>query len=370
MHAQLLHLQKRYGAKLVVDDVTFEVSDGEFLVILGPSGCGKTTTLRLLAGLETPDAGTIAIGGRVMSDPAGGIFVPSNERSIGMVFQSYAIWPHLTVFQNVAYPLKLRHERRETIARRVGDVLELVGLTQDAHRSATALSGGQMQRVALARAIVYNPTLLLFDEPLSNLDLKLRERLRVELKQLQVRTGLTSVYVTHDQTEAVELGDRVVVMNKGRVIQIATPSELYRRPKTRFVAEFIGTANILRGTVDTVSGGDVAMVRLAGGHMLSAHAAVTVRAGDAADVVIHPEDCLLVPQVAEPAANQWSTRVTARRFQGTSTRYTVDWNGSELDVVVLGTAAAQLEVGAGATLSIAPDAARIVAPDDPETEAA
>ncbi len=289
MHAQLAGLHKRFGAKLVVDDVSLDIADGEFLVILGPSGCGKTTTLRLLAGLETPDGGTIAIGDRVVSDPARNVSVPPNDRNVGMVFQSYAIWPHLTVFQNVAYPLKLRRESRAEIERRVGNALQLVGLEADAQRSATALSGGQMQRVALARAIVYDPALLLFDEPLSNLDLKLRERLRVELKQLQQRTGLTSVYVTHDQTEAVELGDRIVVMNAGRIVQIATPAELFRRPKTRFVAEFIGTANIVQGTVENAGAAGTAAVRLAGGQTIAVQTDLAVSAGETVDVVIHPE---------------------------------------------------------------------------------
>jgi iron(III) transport system ATP-binding protein len=357
VHARLSGVCKRYGAKTVVDDVSLDIGDGEFVVILGPSGCGKTTTLRMLAGLENPDAGTIAIGDRIVSAPAGGVFVAPDRRNVGMVFQSYAIWPHMTVFGNVSYPLRLRGERRAVIEQKVRDVLTLVGLEADMHRSATALSGGQMQRVALARAIVYNPALLLFDEPLSNLDLKLRERLRVELKQLQQRTALTSVYVTHDQAEAVELGDRVVVMNAGRIEQIGTPVDVFRRPRTRFVAEFIGTANIVAATVvnGTPAGGDV---RLAGGQQMPVLADAPLGAGAAVDLVIQPEDCTLVEARDATESDPWTARVTARHFQGMATRYALDWHGVALDVITLGTAGDGIAPGSLARLAIAPGAVR------------
>jgi iron(III) transport system ATP-binding protein len=357
VHARLSGVCKRYGAKTVVDDVSLDVGDGEFVVILGPSGCGKTTTLRMLAGLEHPDAGTIAIGDRIVSAPSAGVFVSPDRRNVGMVFQSYAIWPHMTVFGNVSYPLRLRGERRAAIEQKVRDVLRLVGLEADMHRSATALSGGQMQRVALARAIVYNPALLLFDEPLSNLDLKLRERLRVELKELQRRTALTSVYVTHDQAEAVELGDRVVVMNAGRIEQIGTPIDVFRRPRTRFVAEFIGTANIVTATVEhgTPAGGDV---RLAGGQRMPVLADAPLSAGARADLVIQPEDCVLVEARDAAAGETWTVRVTERHFQGMATRYTIDWHGVVLEVIMLGTAGDGIAPGSLATLTIAPGAVR------------
>src|SRR5208282_5378183 len=295
LKCEIRGLSKRFGAAPAVDDVSLEIADGEFIVILGPSGCGKTTTLRLIAGLETPDRGSIAIDGRLMSAPAEGVFVRPEARGIGMVFQSYAVWPHMSVFENVAYPLRVRRLGRAAIRAKVHDVLELVGLAAEARRAATALSGGQMQRVALARALVYDPALLLFDEPLSNLDLKLRERLRVELKTLQRRTGLTSIYVTHDQSEAVELGDRIMVMEGGRVVQVGASTELYRRPNTRFVAEFIASANILEGAVVGLLGPSTARVKADQGPELSASFDRPVATGERVAVVIHPEDCVIAP---------------------------------------------------------------------------
>jgi iron(III) transport system ATP-binding protein len=236
-----------------VDGVSFRVEAGEFFTLLGPSGCGKTTTLRCLAGLERPDGGTVAIGGRVVSSSAPPAFTPPNERDIGMVFQSYAIWPHMTVFQNVAFPLKvagLGARSSETVAR-VEEALALVRLDAQASRLATQLSGGQQQRLALARALVRRPPLLLLDEPLSNLDARLREQMRVELRALQRRLGITMVYVTHDQTEALSMSDRIAVMQDGRIVQAGAPRDMYRSPSSAFVAEFIGSSNVLeRGVAE------------------------------------------------------------------------------------------------------------------------
>lgn len=229
--------------------VSFRVEPGEFFTLLGPSGCGKTTTLRCAAGLERPDSGTIKIGDEVVS--ASGVFVPPNKRHIGMVFQTYAVWPHLTVRQNIEYPLRFGHTRpsRRDVERRVSDVLEVVGLTSVADRDAPLLSGGQQQRVALARALVAQPRVLLLDEPLSNLDARLRITMRDELRRLTRDTGVTSLYVTHDQSEALAMSDRIAVMNGGRIEQIGTPIEIYRRPATRFVAAFVGNSNFLAGRV-------------------------------------------------------------------------------------------------------------------------
>ena len=346
-------LSKSYGPREVVSDVSLSVAEGEFVVILGPSGCGKTTTLRMIAGLEQPDRGTIAIDGKTVSAP--GRFVRPEHRAIGMVFQSYAIWPHMTVFENVAYPLRVRGVRLRERQERSDRVLDLVGLGGEGPRPATALSGGQMQRVALARALVSDPALLLFDEPLSNLDLKLRERLRVELKALQRRTGLTSIYVTHDQAEAVELADRIVVMQAGRIVQIGRPQELYREPRTRFVAEFIATANILSATVLDASGG-TARIRTAAGFETEARYDGALGQGADVDVVIHPEDCTLHLAGAEGHA----VDVLGARFQGTATRYTVALHGAPFDVMVLGTDQ-PIAPGGPATLRIAPGRARIVA---------
>src|SRR4249919_3807364 len=223
---------KRFGAVNAVDGVSFTIERGEFFTLLGPSGCGKSTTLRLVAGLEEPDNGEIFISGKPVAVAARGIFLPPEKRELGMVFQSYAIWPHLTVFENVAFPLRVRHEAAAAVRQRVYRVLEIVGLAGVAERGATQLSGGQQQRVALARALVYEPTLLLLDEPLSNLDSVLRREMRAQLKELQSRLAMTVLYVTHDQEEAMSLSSRVVVMNGGVVEQIGPPDAVYEQPAT------------------------------------------------------------------------------------------------------------------------------------------
>ncbi|MBV8394009.1 MAG: ABC transporter ATP-binding protein, partial [Alphaproteobacteria bacterium] len=219
-----------------VDGIDLAIEDGEFLTLLGPSGCGKTTTLRMVAGLERNDTGRIAIGGRLVSDAATNFFVPPEQRKLGMVFQSYAIWPHMTVFDNVAYPLSVRHVAKAEIRERVTTALRLVEMEHYADRPAPALSGGQQQRVAIARALVFEPEVLLLDEPLSNLDARLRATMGEEFRALQRRLGITTLYVTHDQEEAMALSDRVVVMQRGRIQQIGTPEQVYRRPASREVA--------------------------------------------------------------------------------------------------------------------------------------
>ena len=230
-------------------DFSLSVGRGEFVTLLGPSGCGKTTTLRCVAGLERPDAGEIRIGDEVVASAGRGIYLYPEHRNIGMVFQSYAVWPHMTVFENVAYGLRVRRIAAAEIRERTTRALELVGLDHLAERYATKLSGGQRQRVALARAIVYEPRVVLFDEPLSNLDAKLREQMRIELVRLQQEVGITSIYVTHDQAEALVMSDRVVVMDKGVIQQIDDPQTIYARPANTFVANFIGVANLMEGVV-------------------------------------------------------------------------------------------------------------------------
>ena len=252
-HLTVDRLVVRYGDYVAVDDVSFSVQEGEFVSLLGPSGCGKTTTLRCIAGLETASSGRIDIGGQVVAD--GTWEMPPNLRGVNMVFQSYAVWPHMTVFDNVAYGLRTQRVARAEIARRVDDVLQLVGLTGFGKRYGTELSGGQQQRLAVARAVVTAPRLLLFDEPLSNLDAGLRERMRAELVELQRRLGRTSIYVTHDQAEAMVMSDRVILMQNGRIVQQGSPKELYQTPSCRFAAEFIGSANLIPGT--TLPGGGV-----------------------------------------------------------------------------------------------------------------
>ncbi|MEE9275764.1 MAG: ABC transporter ATP-binding protein [bacterium] len=241
------NLVKRFGSEVAVAGISLSVERGEFVTLLGPSGCGKTTTLRCIAGLERPDGGEIRIDGEVVASFERDIYLDPEDRNLGMVFQSYAVWPHMTVFDNVAYGLRVRRESRAEIRERTVKALELVGLGDLADRYATKLSGGQRQRVALARAIVYNPRVVLFDEPLSNLDAKLREQMRIELTRLQHEMGITSIYVTHDQTEALVMSDRVVVMDRGVIQQVGDPETIYARPANAFVANFIGVANLLEG---------------------------------------------------------------------------------------------------------------------------
>ena len=245
---------KRFGPVRAVDGVSLTVADGRLLTLLGPSGCGKTTTLRMIAGLEQNDTGRITIGDRIVSDPARGLFVAPERREIGMVFQSYAIWPHMTVFANVAYPLEVRHRPAAEVRERVLGTLKLMEMAHLAERPATALSGGQQQRVAIARALVFQPRVLLMDEPLSNLDAKLREQMRVDLRELQQRLGITTVYVTHDQEEAMVLSDEIAVMHEGRILQVAPPETIYTRPVNRTVAAFVGTPNLLPAKVRRCAG--------------------------------------------------------------------------------------------------------------------
>lgn len=246
---RIVGLEKKFGSHVAVDNVDLTVSEGEFITLLGPSGCGKTTTLRCLAGLEAPTAGEIYIGNDLVAAPRRGILVPPNKRGTGMVFQSYALWPHMTVRANVAYPLRMAKRPKAEIGSRVDEILEQVGLADRGDQMATALSGGQQQRVALARAMVARPRLIFYDEPLSNLDAQLRYTMRTQIRALHDVHGYTSVYVTHDQEEAIALADRVVVMNSGRIEQVGTPPDLYERPATAFVADFMGFQNIWQGQV-------------------------------------------------------------------------------------------------------------------------
>jgi len=251
------NLVKRFDDRVIIDHVGFEIADGELTSLLGPSGCGKTTTLRCIAGLETPEEGRITIDGHVVFDHQAGIMVEPWHRSIGMVFQSYAIWPHLTVFENVAFPLRIRRLPRTEVASRVTRALDMVGLGALAERSAQLLSGGQQQRVAVARAIVHSPSVLLFDEPLSNLDAKLRDRTRAEIRRLQRELRVATVYVTHDQAEALSLSDRILVMREGVIRQSGTPQQIYGQPHDMFVADAVGAANFFDITINSCSDGRI-----------------------------------------------------------------------------------------------------------------
>ena len=273
-------------------DVSFEVPDGKLFTLLGPSGCGKTTTLRSIAGLEKPKSGEISVGDRVVYSSAGNIFIAPNKRTFGMVFQSYAIWPHMNVFQNAAFPLEVGAKKysKKEIQDKVMRVLTAVDMSHLADRESTKLSGGQQQRLALARALVMEPSLLLLDEPLSNLDAKLRERMRFELKRLQRELQVTTIYVTHDQSEALALSHEIAVMNEGRIMQIGSPRDIYERPRNKFVADFVGTTNFLEATITTVEAEPGRYVVESPIGKLSASSADVLRVGDKVVLSLRPED--------------------------------------------------------------------------------
>jgi len=341
-------LRKQFSVgRPAIDGVSFAVPAGEIVVLLGPSGCGKTTTLRCVAGLEHPTSGEISIAGRVVSSPARGILVPPRLRDLGMVFQSYAVWPHMTVRQNVIYPLKHRRIARGDASRKVDEVLELVGLSEYADRPVVALSGGQMQRVALARSIVYRPQLLLLDEPLSNLDAKLRLRLRDDLRIILKQTGMTALYVTHDQAEAVVLGDRIGVMRDGKLLQMGTPDQIYNRPADLFVANFTGATNELAGTL-VGRNGEFGVVDFGGGRRGEAALLHALNLGDKVRIALRPENIGIGRQ---EGGNIFPARVLDRRYQGTQTVYNIDLFGRRLEVLELGTAARH-QVGVETSVSL------------------
>jgi len=344
-------LRKQFSiGRPAIDGVSFAVPAGEIVVLLGPSGCGKTTTLRCVAGLEHPTSGEISIAGHLVSSPARGILVPPRLRDLGMVFQSYAVWPHMTVRQNVIYPLKHRKIARMEATRKVDEVLELVGLSEYADRPVVALSGGQMQRVALARSIVYRPQLLLLDEPLSNLDAKLRLRLRDDLRVILKQTGMTALYVTHDQAEAVVLGDRIGVMRDGKLLQIGTPNQIYNRPADLFVANFTGATNELTGTLVGRSG-EFGVVDFGDGRRGEAALLHALNLGEKVRIALRPENIAIGGQAG---ANLFPARVVDRRYQGTQTVYDIDLFGRRLEVLELGTAARH-QVGVETSVFLPPE---------------
>jgi len=309
------------GERVVaVGDVSFDVPDGKLFTLLGPSGCGKTTTLRCIAGLETPDAGEIRVGDRVFFSSSNGRRLRANERGLGMVFQSYAIWPHMNVFDNTAFPLvvepRSRRRSKREIRQQVERVLATVRLEHLASRRATDLSGGQQQRLALARALVMEPPLLLLDEPLSNLDAKLREEMRLELKRLQRELGITAVYVTHDQVEALALSNLIAVMKDGVIKQIGRPREIYEHPASRFVADFIGTSNFVEGIVERREERGVHVVATSEG-TLRATSQAEFPTGASVVVSIRPEHVQLHDgPVASAGPNRWAGHVVTRAFLG------------------------------------------------------
>ena len=349
------------GAKRIraLDGVTFTVPEGKLFTLLGGSGCGKTTTLRTIAGLERPDRGRIEIGGAAVFDSAAALFVPAHKRELGMVFQSYAIWPHMTVFENVAFPLRVKRHKRREIRDAVHQVLAMMAMEDMADRSATLLSGGQQQRLALARAIIGKPRLLLLDEPLSNLDAKLRERMRFELKQLQAQTGITTVYVTHDQTEALALSDEIALMRDGRIVQQGSPSDIYYRPSSVYIADFIGSTNLVRGTLCETGGDGGSCVVKIGSALCRGMLRGSAQPGSAVTVAVRPESVGL--SIADASAGSELTQglmvgtVRSSVFLGESTDFLVDAAGAEIRVRVPG-AKPEITGGDEVTLTLPHDA--------------
>ena len=315
-----------------VNDVSFEVEEGELFTLLGPSGCGKTTTLRCVAGLEMPDSGEIAIDDRVLFSSTKRVRVPASDRHLGMVFQSYAIWPHMNVFKNVAFPLQVlprrKRPKRSEIRERVDRALAVVQLDHLAGRQATDLSGGQQQRLALARALVMEPPLLLLDEPLSNLDAKLRDEMRFELKRLQRELGITAIYVTHDQVEALAMSNRIAVVREGKIEQIGKPREIYQRPASRFVADFIGTSNFIEGTVKERQG-QTYVVGTSDGE-LRIPSDDEFAPGDGVVVSARPEHIAISTSLNGTGPNVWRGRVEARAFLGESVDHVISIGGREI----------------------------------------
>lgn len=322
----------RRGARVTaVDDVSFEVEEGSFYTLLGPSGCGKTTTLRSIAGLEKPDSGEIEVAGRVVYSSSKGIFAAAYRRPIGMVFQSYAIWPHLSVFENVAFPLRVGKQRLggEQIRQKVRKALEMVELQDLGARMATQLSGGQQQRLALARALVREPEVLLLDEPLSNLDAQLRERMRIEVRELQRRLGITTLYVTHDQIEALSMSNVIGVMSGGKIVQEGAPREIYMYPKTQFVAQFIGSTNQIPGKLRKLEEGGRGVVDTEIGELLCG-AASDIAPGSAVVVMVRPEDIILHKEKPNGASNLIEGKVATVMFLGEYLDFTIDLRGNAL----------------------------------------
>ena len=307
---ELVHLIKRFGDVVAVNDVSLKIEDGEFFSLLGPSGCGKTTTLRVIAGLETVTSGEILLQGEAIGE------TPAFKRPVNTVFQNYALFPHLNVERNVAFGLEMQKVPKAEIKTRVAEALEMVRMADMARRRPNQLSGGQQQRIALARALVNRPKVLLLDEPLGALDLKLRKAMQLELKQLQEQVGITFIYVTHDQEEALIMSDRIAVMHDGKVLQIGSPEEIYLRPRNRFVADFIGETNFLEGTVNDIIG-EAIDVSLDEHTIIRAHSNVSVNIGQKVGVVIRPE------KISLASTGLVEGQVLEIIYIGTDTRYII-----------------------------------------------
>ncbi|MCC7425389.1 MAG: ABC transporter ATP-binding protein [Alphaproteobacteria bacterium] len=351
------------GTVVPVDNVSLDVAGHEMVVLLGPSGCGKTTLLRCVAGLEVPEAGEILINDEIVFSSARGILVPPEKRQVSMVFQSYALWPHMTLFENVAYPLRARGVGGAEVQSRVMAALETVGLGALAQQYPGRISGGQQQRVALARAVVSGTGVVLFDEPLSNVDAKVREQLRLEILRMQRMLGFSALYVTHDQAEAMALADRIAVLDDGRIEQIAPPETVYDRPVSRYVGSFIGSANIWPGRVQAAADGCVAVESAVGALALDWAAAAgegtaLPAAGAALTILTRPEQITLAPARPAGGENAWPCTVETRLFLGSHTEYIARLGEERVRVWMA--RGARIEEGSNAWLSIAADAFRII----------
>jgi iron(III) transport system ATP-binding protein len=355
LYLTLEHITKKFpgrgqeGIVSAVDDLSLEINKGEFFTFLGPSGCGKTTTLRLIAGFEFPTAGHITLDGRRLED------VPPNKRDMAMVFQSYAIFPHLSVFDNIAYGLRIKKQSQDEIRRRVAQIMTLTKLTGLENRMPNQMSGGQQQRVSLARSLVVEPKVLLFDEPLSNLDAKLREEMRFEIRDLQRRLNITSIYVTHDQEEALALSDRVAIMNRGKLAQLGTPEEIYERPHSKFVADFVGLANFLPARVRAVTD-NRAQVTL-GDNVLTVHSLPATVAGQAALIFIRPGDVRIVN--GDEQENVLAGRVVKVTYLGEKVDYRVNV-GENHELRVQTSETRRYDVGQPIRLQLPAEHARLI----------
>lgn len=358
------NLTLKYGKQIAVENLDLTVQEGEALVLLGQSGCGKTSTMRCVAGLEVPSEGHISLGDRVVFDSASKINVPPHKRNVGMVFQSYAVWPHRTVFENVSFPLRMKGESREAIDRDVRQALDTVGLSAFTERGASQLSGGQMQRVALARSLAMRPSVLLLDEPLSNLDARLRERLRVELREIQLNYGLTWIYVTHDQQEALSLADRVAVMSGGLIVQLDAPQTLYERPNSLSVARFLGINNSFPARFVGGPGGARGL-ELSGGQL--ALERVEVAQGITRPVVcVRSENVLINAPSDHDLACRWQGKVSVVNFQGATIQYQIRVAPDvTLDVVRPSSETPRLRIGDTAEISVAPKNVLVFQDEDP-----
>ena len=340
----------KYNETTAVDGVGFEIAPGELVTLLGPSGCGKTTTLRAIAGLENPTSGVIRLNDQTVFSDQERRNIPAEKRGVSMVFQSYAIWPHMTVFENVAYGLRVRKLSQAEVSQNVSRVLDMVQMQQYADRPSSKLSGGQQQRVAVARAIAFSPNVVLFDEPLSNLDAKLRAEMRVELRELQRRLDITSLYVTHDQEEALAISDRVIVMNAGKIEQLGSPEDIYDRPTSRFVADFVGSANMIPGRVNGPGRNGMLTFETQGGSLLSIIPPASKRTEG---TVIALRSAYIHFGGATQAHNSVSGTIHRRMFHGDFIQYVVDWPAGQL--IVRRPPTELVEEGTEVTVSFLPE---------------